>query len=179
LRVTPLSGFACTGPAPCFERAGSARISEILREANNFPSLDRNSRRLRWFSGTAAGRRGRGKESRPFLVLLNVRVRGPSCSRAMSCVTIGSFMVVIYTTLDLTRIEGFEWDEGNNRKSVEKHDVRQAEVEQVFFNDPLLLEDIGHSSRETKLHALGRTDAGRLLHISFTLRGRGKLFPHA
>jgi uncharacterized protein len=90
------------------------------------------------------------------------------------------------TTLDLTRIEGFEWDEGNNRKSVEKHDVRQAEVEQVFFNDPLLLEDIGHSSRETKLHALGRTDAGRLLHISFTLRGRsftlrgrGKLFPHA
>jgi len=78
--------------------------------------------------------------------------------------------------LDLTRIEGFEWDEGNNRKSVEKHDVSQAEAEQVFFNDPLLiLEDIGHSSHETRLHALGRTDAGRLLHISFTLRGGGKL----
>jgi uncharacterized protein len=85
-------------------------------------------------------------------------------------------MMVIYNMLDLTRIEGFEWDEGNNRKSVEKHDVSQAEAEQVFFNDPLLiLEDIGHSSRESRLHALGRTDAGRLLHISFTLRGGGKL----
>ena len=85
-------------------------------------------------------------------------------------------MLVIYNMFDLTQIEGFEWDEGNNRKSVEKHDVSQAEAEQVFFNDPLLiLEDIGHSSRETRLHALGRTDAGRLLHISFTLRSGGKL----
>ena len=78
--------------------------------------------------------------------------------------------------LDLTRIEGFEWDAGNNRKSVEKHDVSQAEAEQVFFNDPvLILEDIGHSFHETRLHALGPTDAGRLLHTSFTLRGGGKL----
>src|SRR4029077_7094297 len=85
-------------------------------------------------------------------------------------------MMVIYTMLEPMSIEGFEWDEGNNRKSVEKHDVSQAEAEQVFFNDPLLiLEDIGDSSRETRFHALGRTDAGRLLHISFTLRGGGKL----
>ena len=77
---------------------------------------------------------------------------------------------------DPTQIEGFDLDEGNNRKSVEKHDVSQADAEQVFFNDPLLiLEDVGHSSRETGLHALGRTDAGRLLHISFALRGGGKL----
>jgi uncharacterized protein len=78
--------------------------------------------------------------------------------------------------LDLSQIEGFEWDEGNSRKSVEKHDVSQGEAEQVFFNDPLLIiEDVRHSSYETRLHALGRTDAGRLLHISFTLRGSGKL----
>ena len=78
--------------------------------------------------------------------------------------------------LDLLQIEGFEWDEGNSRKSVEKHAVSQAEAEQVFFNDPLLiLADIGHSTGETRLHALGRTDAARLLHISFTLRGGGKL----
>jgi len=76
--------------------------------------------------------------------------------------------------LDLSQIEGFEWDEGNSRKSVEKHDVSQAEAEQVFFNEPLL-EDVSHSSRETRLHALGHTDAGRSLHISFTLRGDGKL----
>ena len=31
------------------------------------------------------------------------------------------------------------------------------------------------SIREMRLHALGHTDAGRLLHISFTLRGDGRL----
>jgi len=78
--------------------------------------------------------------------------------------------------LDFSQIEGFEWDEGNSRKSVDKHGVTQAEAEQIFFNDPLLVvEDVAHSAREPRLHALGRTDTGRLLHISFTLRGNGKL----
>ena len=78
--------------------------------------------------------------------------------------------------IDLWRIEGFDWDDGNSRKSVDKHDVSQGEAEQVFFNDPLLVvEDISHSVDELRLHALGRTDAGRLLHISFTLRGDGSL----
>ena len=85
-------------------------------------------------------------------------------------------MMVIYMMLDLSLIEGFEWDEGNNRKSVEKHDVSQAEAEQIFFNDPLLIvEDVSHSVRELRLQALGRTDAGRLLHISFMLSGNGRL----
>ena len=85
-------------------------------------------------------------------------------------------MMVIYEMLDLSQIEGFEWDHGNARKSVEKHDVGQGEAEQVFFNDPLLVvDDAGHSIRERRLHALGRTDAGRLLHISFTLRGDSRL----
>ena len=71
---------------------------------------------------------------------------------------------------------GFDWDEGNRRKSADKHGVKQAEAEQVFFNEPLLaLEDAGHSQRERRFHALGHTDAGRLLHITFTLRGDGKL----
>jgi uncharacterized protein len=52
----------------------------------------------------------------------------------------------------------------------------QAEAEQVFFNEPLLIvDDAGHSSYELRLHPLGHTDAGRLLHISFTLRGNGSL----
>jgi uncharacterized DUF497 family protein len=41
--------------------------------------------------------------------------------------------------IDWARIEGFDWDEGNRRKSVDKHGVTQAEVEQVFFNEPLLV----------------------------------------
>src|SRR5437867_2306489 len=85
-------------------------------------------------------------------------------------------MVVIYTMIDLSRLEGFGWDEGNSRKSVEKHDVSQAEAEQIFFNDSLLIvEGARHSVLEVRLHALGRTDTGRLLHVSFTLRGDGRL----
>ncbi len=41
----------------------------------------------------------------------------------------------------------------------------------MFFNEPLLLlDDVLHSQREPRFHALGKTDEGRLLHISFTLR---------
>jgi uncharacterized protein len=73
--------------------------------------------------------------------------------------------------IDWARIRGFDWDEGNNRKSVDKHGVSQVEAEQVFLNEPLLiLEDERHSGREARFHALGRTDAGRLLHVTFTLR---------
>ena len=78
--------------------------------------------------------------------------------------------------IDLSRIEGFQWDEGNGRKSIEKRDVSQGEAEQVLFNDPLLIvEDVSHSVEERRWHALGRTEAGRLLHITFTLRGGDRL----
>ncbi len=76
----------------------------------------------------------------------------------------------------LQKTTGFDWDEGNSRKSTDKHDVSQAEAEQVFLNEPLfVLEDARHSMREPRFHALGHTDIGRLLHITFTLRGGGKL----
>src|SRR5579864_1328205 len=78
--------------------------------------------------------------------------------------------------IDLSRIVGFQWDDGNSRKSAAKHDVDQSEAEQVFFNDPLLIvHDIVHSVSEVRYHALGRTDPGRLLHVTFTLRGDGTL----
>ena len=76
--------------------------------------------------------------------------------------------------IDLTKITGFDWDEGNARKN-EKHGVSMAEAEQVFFNIPLLvLEDMKHSRMEPRFHALGKTDKVRLLHITFTLRGAGE-----
>ena len=78
--------------------------------------------------------------------------------------------------IDLGKIIGFDWDTGNARKSEEKHGVSMAEAEQVFFNTPLLLlVDATHSQREPRMHALGKTDAGRALHISFTLRKAGQL----
>jgi uncharacterized DUF497 family protein len=75
--------------------------------------------------------------------------------------------------IDLRSITGFNWDDGNARKN-EKHGVSMAEAEQVFFNAPLLLlEDSEHSQQEPRLHALGKTDDGRALHITFTLRQSG------
>ncbi len=73
--------------------------------------------------------------------------------------------------IDWESIVGFEWDAGNARKSSDKHDVSQSEAEQTFFNEPLLtVPDMRHSKVETRIHALGHTDDGRLLHITFTLR---------
>lgn len=75
--------------------------------------------------------------------------------------------------IDLAKITGFDWDEGNARKN-EKHGVSSAECEQVFFNAPLLLlDDVKHSEKESRFHALGKTDQERLLHITFTLREVG------
>lgn len=75
---------------------------------------------------------------------------------------------------DFSLVEGFEWDEGNARKNAEKHDVSQVEAEQVFFNEPLLLmDDVKHNQIEARLHAMGKSDAGRLLHITFMLKHEG------
>ena len=73
--------------------------------------------------------------------------------------------------LDMSRVVGFDWDNGNARKNVDKHDVSRSESEQIFFNEPLLLlSDVKHSQKEVRYHALGTSEAGRLLHVTFTLR---------
>jgi len=78
--------------------------------------------------------------------------------------------------IEWTKLKGFEWDAGNDRKSLEKHAVSKAEAEQLFFNEPLLLmPDPNHSLEEARFHALGKTDEGRLLHVTFTLREMGTL----
>ncbi|MEA2082868.1 MAG: BrnT family toxin [Thermodesulfobacteriota bacterium] len=73
--------------------------------------------------------------------------------------------------IEIIEPKQFQWDHGNERKSSEKHNVSQAEAEQVFFNQPLLLlKDKAHSQKEIRCHALGRTDNNRKLHITFTIR---------
>jgi uncharacterized DUF497 family protein len=77
--------------------------------------------------------------------------------------------------IDLERITGFDWDDGNARKN-DKHGVGQAQAEEIFFNQPLLmLDDLLHREQEARYHALGKTLDGRLLHVTFTLRGGGTL----
>lgn len=75
----------------------------------------------------------------------------------------------------LDQVVRFDWDDGNQRKSHDKHGVTQSEAEQVFFNVSLLVvADQKHSELEPRWHALGKTDQGRTLHLTFTLRGAGK-----
>ncbi len=72
----------------------------------------------------------------------------------------------------LGKAQGFQWDRGNSQKNAHKHQVTCDEAEQIFFNRPLLvLEDLVHSAAEFRIKAFGRTNANRLLTISFTLRG--------
>jgi uncharacterized DUF497 family protein len=78
--------------------------------------------------------------------------------------------------LDWHRITGFDWDEGNSQKILLKHGVTLAEVEQALLNEPLVVTpDVQHSRDETRFHALGHTDEGKLLHLVFTLRQNGTL----
>lgn len=78
--------------------------------------------------------------------------------------------------LDAGRIEGFDWDDGNRRKSLDRHGVDQNEAEQVFADPRLLvMHDDRHSGDEQRFHAYGRTTAGRRLQVAFTLRRNGML----
>jgi hypothetical protein len=72
--------------------------------------------------------------------------------------------------IDFDAIVGFDWDQGNRRKN-DKQGVTVSQAEEVFFHQPLLmLADASHSQLEPRLHALGKTDLGRLLHLTLTLR---------
>jgi hypothetical protein len=78
--------------------------------------------------------------------------------------------------IDLSHILGFDGDNGNDRKSLDKHGVNPAEAEQVFHDPRLLvLVDEEHSADEKRFHAFGQTAGGRKLQVSFTLRANGTL----
>ena len=72
---------------------------------------------------------------------------------------------------DFDSIIGFDWDEGNQQKNWEKHQVDFRECEEAFFNQPLLIsEDMKHSFQEKRYYVLGRSDTNRKLFLIFTLR---------
>ncbi len=78
-----------------------------------------------------------------------------------ACHLTPAYIIVIYTSMDIERIVGFEWDAGNARKN-EKHGVAQSEAEQVFFDQRLLVvADAGHSAGETRfMHWASRSTDG-------------------
>ena len=70
-------------------------------------------------------------------------------------------------------IVGFDWDEGNREKNYLKHNVRNGECEDIFFNQPLIVAgDTEHSTKEKRYAAFGVTDGRRQLTVIFTLRGK-------
>jgi uncharacterized DUF497 family protein len=78
--------------------------------------------------------------------------------------------------IDFSKVTGFDWDSGNERKNLDSHGVSQIEAEQVFFNQPLIVTFDGkHSESEKRVRALGVTNTGRLLTMVFTMRAGGEL----
>jgi uncharacterized protein len=73
---------------------------------------------------------------------------------------------------DFGKLTGFDWDEGNSSKSLNKHRVTTREAEETF-SDPKVkvLDDPSHSAAEFRWKAFGRTHAARKLVVSFTVRG--------
>jgi uncharacterized DUF497 family protein len=73
--------------------------------------------------------------------------------------------------VDLSGVQGFDWDNGNSGKNLSKHNVSDGECEEIFFNSPLTtVDDDRHSDVESRFAAYGVTNGGRLLMVVFTFR---------
>ncbi|MBA3723963.1 MAG: BrnT family toxin [Candidatus Levybacteria bacterium] len=78
----------------------------------------------------------------------------------------------ILQDLALSKVVGFDWDKGNLNKNRLKHNVEQAECEEVFFNKPIIiLNDTQHSSTEEKRYKIiGVSTNGRKIALAITTR---------
>ena len=71
----------------------------------------------------------------------------------------------------LNRVSGFEWDDGNKKKSLIKHEVSNEECEEAFFDyNKEIQKDILHSMNEERYVLIGQTKRKRLLYIIFIIR---------
>jgi len=77
-----------------------------------------------------------------------------------------------FMDIDLSKLEGFEWDKGNESKSLKKHGITPLEAEEAFFNVYVVFPDQHHSVSEPRYGMYSQTNAGKILFISFTIRGR-------
>jgi len=83
-----------------------------------------------------------------------------------------SYTMVQYKAMErIAGCTGFQWDDGNSAKISKRHGVSTEECEQLFFNIPLgVADDDKHSTDEARFYALGQSDSGRLLFVTFTVR---------
>ena len=83
------------------------------------------------------------------------------------------YIFAIYMKELLKYCNGFDWDKSNSDKNWIRHQVTRNECEQVFFNEPKIInEDKKHSQLEGRFYLLGITDRKRLLFLVFVLRGK-------
>jgi uncharacterized DUF497 family protein len=76
-----------------------------------------------------------------------------------------------FDCLDLEAVVGFDWDDGNIHKNEDKHGLRWTAMEEVFFNEPLLIvEDFKHSLNKCRCVALGKNNFDELVIVVFTVR---------
>lgn len=70
---------------------------------------------------------------------------------------------------------GFDWDRGNETKSLTKHGVSRGDVEYLAkLGEPMFVGEIVESERnERRWLALGMDGNGRKLALIFTRRGEG------
>lgn len=64
----------------------------------------------------------------------------------------------------------FDWDSGNQDKSLKKHGTTDQEAEEPFLRFKLVISDQRHSKAEPRFGMYGQTNAGKILFIAFTLR---------
>lgn len=73
--------------------------------------------------------------------------------------------------LDLSKIVGFHWDNGNINKNLIKHNVTNQEAEEIFVSEhTFIFEDKRHSAKEKRYMVWGTTHQDRKLSVIFTIR---------
>lgn len=72
------------------------------------------------------------------------------------------------------KITNFIWLENIVEKLLQKHDVQQQEVREIFADTPYIrFVEKGHHRDEDVYAALGQTDSGRYLTVFFIYKGNG------
>ena len=73
--------------------------------------------------------------------------------------------------IDLGRVTGFDWDQGNIDKSYRKHGISVKESEELFLDENILfIDDIKHSQEEQRFIAIGKTLEDKILFAVFGFR---------
>ena len=76
-----------------------------------------------------------------------------------------------FDCLDIESLIGFDWDDANIYKNENKHNLNYKNIEEVFFNEPLLIiEDFSHSYIECRCVAFGKDNKNNKIIIVFISR---------